>query len=94
MIKVVKLQKKSQLKYYQEVPYTTKNLLLLKDILKTLTTSGINNFIRIGKDGILETTVKELEKIEKENSSKKRSSSVVFIEPYLWCKNIVWNIDV
>ena len=79
MIKVVKLQKKSQLKYYQEVLYTIKNLLLLKGILKTLPTSGINNFIRIGKDSILETTVKELEKIEKDKIVLKKDLPVLFL---------------
>ena len=43
MIKVVKEQKKSQLKYYQMVSYTVKSLLSIKDILQTLPSSGINN---------------------------------------------------
>ena len=42
-----KEQKKSQLKYYQMVLYTIKNLLPIKDILKTLPSSGINNYIKI-----------------------------------------------
>ena len=40
-------QKKSQLKYYQMVLYTIKNLLPIKDILKTLPSSDINNCIKI-----------------------------------------------
>ena len=47
VIKLVKEQKKSQLKYYQMVLYTIKNLLPIKDILKTLPSSGINNYIKI-----------------------------------------------
>ena len=47
MIKLVKEQNKSQLKYYQVVPYTIKKLLSIKDILKTLPSSGINNYIKI-----------------------------------------------
>ena len=47
VIKLVKEQKKSQLKYYQMVLYTIKNLLPVKDILKTLPSSGINKYIKI-----------------------------------------------
>ena len=32
------------------VPYTIKNLLPIKDILKTLKSGGINNYIKIQKD--------------------------------------------
>ena len=42
-----KEQKISQLKYYQMVLYTIKNLLLIKDILRTLPSSSINNYIKI-----------------------------------------------
>ena len=45
-MKIVKEQKKSQLKFYQMVP-SIKNLLPIKDILKTLPSSGINNYIKI-----------------------------------------------
>ena len=48
MIKLVKEQKKSQLKHYQMVVmYAVKNLLPIKDILKTLPSSDINNYIKI-----------------------------------------------
>ena len=47
LIKPVKKQKKSQLKYYQMVLYTIKNLLPVKDVLKTLPSSGINKYIKI-----------------------------------------------
>ena len=47
MIKIVKKQKESQLKYYQMVLYTMKNLLPIKDILKTPPSIGINNYIKI-----------------------------------------------
>ena len=49
-----KKQKKSQLKYYQMVLYTIKNLLPIKEILKTLPSSGNNDYIKIRKDGFLE----------------------------------------
>ena len=45
-IKLVKEQKKSQSKYYQMVLYTIKNLLPVKDTLKTLPSSGINKYIK------------------------------------------------
>ena len=54
MIKVVKEQKKSQLKYYQMVLYTIKNLLPIEDILKTLPSTGTKNYIKIRKDSVLE----------------------------------------
>ena len=64
MIKLVKEQKKSQLKCYQMVPYTNKNLLSFKDILKTLPSSGINNYIKIlQRQHSRKTAMKELGKI-------------------------------
>ena len=39
--------KEKSIKYYQMVLYTIKNLLPIKDILKTLPSSGINNYIKI-----------------------------------------------
>ena len=39
--------KKSQLTYYQMVLYIIKNLSPIKDILRTLPSSGINNYIKI-----------------------------------------------
>ena len=45
--------------------YTIKNLLPIKDILKTLLSSGINNNIKIlQKQRSRKTAVKELDKIE------------------------------
>ena len=53
------------------VLYTTKNLLSIKDILKTLPSSGINNYIQLYSGGInnyfqrqlfRKTTVKEFGK--------------------------------
>ena len=56
---------KSQLKYYQMVLYTIKNLLPIKDILNTLPSSGINNYINIlQRQCSRKTAVKELGKIE------------------------------
>ena len=53
MINFVKEQKKSQLKYYQMVLYTIKNLLPIKDILKALPSSCIKNYIKIRRDSVL-----------------------------------------
>ena len=36
------------------VLYTVKNLLPIKDILKVLPSSGVNNYIKICKDSVLE----------------------------------------
>ena len=47
VIKLVKEQKKSQLKYYQMVLHKIKNLLPITDILKALPSSGINTYIKI-----------------------------------------------
>ena len=47
-MKLVKEQK-SQLKYHQIVLYTTKKLLPIKDILKSLLSSGINYYIKISQ---------------------------------------------
>ena len=47
MIKLVKEQKKNELKHDDMILYTIKVLLPIKDILKTLLPSGINNYIKI-----------------------------------------------
>ena len=63
MIKLVKEQKKSQLKYQMDL-HTIKNLLPVKDILKTLPFSGINNYIKIlQSQHSKKTVVKELGKM-------------------------------
>ena len=65
MIKLDKEQKKNHLKYYQMVLYTTKNLLSIKDILKTLPSSSINNYIKIlQRPCSRKTAVKELDKMK------------------------------
>ena len=65
MIKLVKEQKKSQLKYNQMVHYTTKNLLPMKDILKTLPSGGVKNYIKIfHRQHSRKTSVKEFSKME------------------------------
>ena len=47
------------------VLYTIKNLLLIKDISKTLPSSGISNYIKIlQRQCSRKTTVKELGKME------------------------------
>ena len=59
IVKLVKEQKDSQLKYYQMFRYTIKILLLVKDILKTLPSSGINKYIKIlQRQGSRKTAVK------------------------------------
>ena len=61
----MKEHKKIQLKYYQMVLYTIKNLLPIKDTLKTLPSSGINNYIKIlQRQCSSKTAVKELGKVE------------------------------
>ena len=58
-------KKKSQLKYDQMVLYTIKNLLPIKDILKTLPSSGISNYIKIvQRQRYRKTAVKGLGKTE------------------------------
>ena len=58
-------KKKSQLKYDQMVLYTIKNLLPIKDILKTLPSSGISNYIKIvQRQRSRKTAVKGLGKTE------------------------------
>ena len=47
VIKLVKEQKKSQLKYHQMVLHKIKNFLPITDILKALPSSGINTYIKI-----------------------------------------------
>ena len=53
MIKVVKNRNKSQFKY-QMVLYAIENLLPVKGMLKTHPSSGINNYIKMRKDNVLE----------------------------------------
>ena len=65
MRELVKEKKKSQLKYDQMVLYTIKNLLPMKDILKTLPSSGISNYIKIvQRQRSRKTAVKGLGKTE------------------------------
>ena len=65
MIKLVKEQKKIQLTYYQMVLYRIKNLLPIKDILKTLPSSGTNNYIKVlQRQHSRKTVVKEHDKME------------------------------
>ena len=65
MTKLFKEEKKGQLKYYQMVLYTIKNLLPVKDVLKTLPSIGIKNYIKIlQRQRSRKTPVKELGNIE------------------------------
>ena len=45
---------------------TTKNVLLIKDTLKTFPFRGINNYIKIGTQRSRKTTVNEVNKMEKD----------------------------
>ena len=73
MIKLFKEQKKSQMKYYQMVLYTMKNLLPVKDILKTLPASGVNKYIKIlQRQRSRKTAAKELGKMKKDKTNLKK----------------------
>ena len=63
------------------VLYTIKNLLPIKDLLATLSSSGINNYIKIQKDSVLEKQQRRnWTKWQKDKIAiKKSSSSMVFI---------------
>ena len=64
-----KAKKKGLVKYDKMVLYATQNLLLMKDILKTLPSSGINNSIKTQKDGVLEKQQwRTLGKIDKDKN--------------------------
>ena len=80
MIKLVKEQKKSHLKYYQMVLYTIKNLLPIKDILKALPSSSINNYIKIlQRRRSRKTMVKELDKMEKDKVVLRKIPPVLYL---------------
>ena len=80
MIKLVKEQKKSHLKYYQMVLYTIKNLLPIKDILKTLQSNGFNNYIKIlQRQHSRKTMVKELGKMKKDKIVLRNVPPVLYL---------------
>ena len=80
MIKFVKEKKKSQLRYYQMVLHTMKNLLPVKDILKALPSSGINNYIEIfQRQRSRKTMVKEHGKMEKDKVVLKKVPPVLYL---------------
>ena len=63
------------------VLYTIKNLLPVKDILKTLPCSDINNYIKIQqRQRSRKTAVEELEKMEKDKTVLKASSPVLYLQ--------------
>ena len=69
------------------VLYKSKNLLAIKDILKTLPSCAINKYMK--NSGERTTAVKELGKMELDKIVlTKISSSAVFLELCLWYKNI------
>ena len=62
------------------VPYTIKNLLPIKDILKTIPFSGINNYIKIlQRQRSTKTVVKELSKIELDKIVLKKVPPVLYL---------------
>ena len=80
MIKLVKEEKKSQLKYYQMVLYKIKNILLIKDILKILPSSGINNCIKIlQRQRFRKTVVKEHGKMEENKIVLRKVPRVLYL---------------
>ena len=71
------------------VLYTIKNLFPIKVILKTLPSSGINNYIKIEqRQRSRKTTVKELDKMEKDKVVLKTAP------PMLYLQNPVFGIKV
>ena len=89
VIKLVKEQKKNQLKYYQVVLYIIKSLLPIKDILKTLPSSGINNYIKIlQRQCSRKTAVKEVAKMDKDKIVLKK------VHPVLYLQNPVFSIII
>ena len=75
------------------VLYTIKNLLPIKDILKTLPTSGINNYIKIQqRQRSRKTAVKELGQMEKDEKVLKTAPPVLYLQnPVLGIKVITNN---
>ena len=67
------------------VLYTIKNLFSVKDILKALPSSGINNYIETQRDNVLEKQQwRNFTTMQKDKTVlRKCSSSVVFVEPSL-----------
>ena len=67
------------------VLYTIKNLFSVKDILKALPSSGINNYIETQRDNVLEKQQwRNFTKMQKDKTVlRKCSSNVVFVEPSL-----------
>ena len=69
--------------------YTIKNLLLIKDIFKTLPSSGINNYIKIfRRQRSRKTAVKELGKMEQGKIVLKK------VFPVLCLQNPVFGIKM
>ena len=71
------------------VLYITKNLLHLKDVLKTLPSSGINNYINIlQRQRSRKTEVKELGKMEWDKIVLRK------VLPVLHLSNLVFGIKI
>ena len=80
VIKLVKEQKKSKLKHCQTVLYTIKDLLSVKDILKTLPYSGVNKYIKIlQRQRSRKRAVKELGRMEKDKIVLKKFPPVLYL---------------
>ena len=62
------------------VLYTTKNFLLVKDILKALSYSGVNKYIQIlQRQRSRKTAVKKLGKMEKDKIVLKKDPPVLYL---------------
>ena len=71
------------------VLYTIKNLLLIKDILKTHPSSGINNYIKfLQRQRSRKTLVKQLGKTEKDQIVLRK------FPPVLYLQNLVFGIKI
>ena len=79
MIKSVKKQKKSQLRYSM-VPCTIKNLLPIINILKTLPSSAIDNYMKnLQIQRSRKTAVKELGKMKEDKIVLKKALPVLHL---------------
>ena len=63
------------------VLYTIKNLLPIKDILKTLPSSGINNYFKIQqRQRSRKTSVKEVDQMEQDKIVLKTAPPVLYLQ--------------
>ena len=71
------------------VLYTIKMLFPIKDVLKTLPASGINNYIKIlQRQSSRRTMMKKLGKMEKDKTPLRK------VPPVLYVQNLVFGIKI